>query len=314
MYSAAPWQVTWNLSSEIYTPGSNGSITGNFLNSGYSDLSLDEIRLRLDWQESGWYDWEVGRTLGPNEHHYFSISFPIPADVIGVRNFYLGAVTRDVFPQFNLVSYGYQSQPSQNLGLPVFSETTEPGSLKIMPMPVYDAFVSRSVHHIDAPTVDPIVRTIEGWGFNPHTVGIDIFTDFANIPYAVRENIARSDCVIAIATKRDQSAITGLWKTLEWLHGEVGIAFGVDKPILVLRDYEVQLGGLPSSIPSWQIPFDVYNLQAVDRDLARRMPQFRKEIADKKSRDFWSGVAKVGVPLALGFFLGAALGSKGSKR
>ncbi|HEY4672655.1 MAG TPA: hypothetical protein VIH03_00655, partial [Nitrososphaerales archaeon] len=80
-----------------------------------------------------------------------------------------------------------------------------------------------------------------------------------------------------------------------------------DKPIIVLRDYEVQLGGLPSSIPSWQIPFDTANLQAIKTDLSKKMQSFRSRIAEKKDKEFWDGVKRVALPAAVGFLVGAAV-------
>jgi len=47
----------------------------------------------------------------------------------------------------------------------------------------------------------------------------------------VNEEIRRANALIAIATPRYRDALKGLWGTLEWLHAEVGIAFGIDKPL-----------------------------------------------------------------------------------
>jgi hypothetical protein len=77
----------------------------------------------------------------------------------------------------------------------------------------------------------------------------------------------------------------------------------------VISDFEVQLGGLLSSLPPPQIVFDPNNLTSLSRDLSRVVPGFRSQIANKKNGEFWGGVAKVAVPVGA-FFLGAVLASK----
>jgi hypothetical protein len=48
------------------------------------------------------------------------------------------------------------------------------------------------------------------------------------------------------------------------IHGETGISYGIDKPILILKDKNVSLGGLPSylakSKPTIQLEFDPNDL------------------------------------------------------
>jgi hypothetical protein len=83
---------------------------------------------------------------------------------------------------------------------------------------------------------DPVVEMIREWGFNTVTVGIEIKVPEEQVPMKIREEIKSSDAVIAIATLRFIDALTGLWRTLEWFHNEVGIAFGVEKPLLILKD------------------------------------------------------------------------------
>ncbi|MDA4119939.1 MAG: hypothetical protein OK436_05070, partial [Thaumarchaeota archaeon] len=144
--------------------------------------------------------------------------------------------------------------------------------------------------------MNPIVAMVEEWGFTTHTVGVDIAADYPNLPFQVKNTIRANDCVVVIATKRDLSAISNRWKTFEWSHGETGIGFDAEKPILVLTDYEVQLGGLPASLSGPRIVFDVNNMAALPRDLSRVMPEFRNQIANVKHNEFWGGVAKVAVP------------------
>ncbi len=117
---------------------------------------------------------------------------------------------------------------------------------------------------------------IREWGFDTITVGIEVEVPEEEVPLRVREEIKRADALIAIATPRFGDALTGLWRTLEWLHGEVGIAFGVDKPLLILKDKRVSLGGLLSYLSgAGHIPyieFDPYNLEELKLKLSTVMP------------------------------------------
>lgn len=117
------------------------------------------------------------------------------------------------------------------------------------------------------------------------------------VPLKVKEELMKSDAVIAIATPRYLDALTGVWKTLEWLHGEVGIAFGIDKPLLILKDRRVSLGGLPSYLSRVKlapiIEFNPYDLDELKRGLSTIMPGFREWIETKRREEFFESLRKI---------------------
>jgi len=124
--------------------------------------------------------------------------------------------------------------------------------------------VSRGLSREDRAIGDPIAEIIREWGFETITVGIEVEAPEEQVPLKVKEKIKKCDALVAIATSRYRDALTGLWRTLEWLHGEVEIAFGIDKPLLTLKDKRVSLGGLPGYLSELKqtpiIEFDPYNL------------------------------------------------------
>ncbi len=67
---------------------------------------------------------------------------------------------------------------------------------------------------------------IREWGFKTVTVGIEVKVPEEQVLIAVRTEIERADAIIAIATPRHLDALTGLWRTLERLYSETGIAYG----------------------------------------------------------------------------------------
>jgi hypothetical protein len=71
-----------------------------------------------------------------------------------------------------------------------------------------------------------------------------------------------------VATRRNYDQITSTWRTLEWLHSELGIAYGINKPLLVLKENTVKLKGLPSYLTSFDnniplVKFDRSNLDEI---------------------------------------------------
>lgn len=160
-------------------------------------------------------------------------------------------------------------------------------------------FVSRGLRTEDRVIGDPIAEMIREWGFETVTVGIERQVPEEQVPMTVREEIRRADAIIAIATPRYMDALTGFWKTLEWAHGEIGIAFGIDKPLLILKDRSVSLGGLPSYLETQkQIPnieYSPYNLEELRIGLSTAMPGFREWIESKRKQEFFNDLGKIAI-------------------
>jgi hypothetical protein len=151
-------------------------------------------------------------------------------------------------------------------------------------------FLSRGLSPEDRAIGDPIAKIIRELGFQTITVGIEVKAPEEEVPETVKKEIKNSDALIAIATPRFMDAFTELWKTLEWLHAEIGIAFGIDKPLLILKDRQVSLGGLPSYLGRQQKPvieFDASNLDILHQQLSVAMPIFREWVKVKREHEFY---------------------------
>jgi len=86
-------------------------------------------------------------------------------------------------------------------------------------------------------------------------------------------------------------ALKGVWITLEWLHAETGIAYGLNKPLLILKDRKVTLrSSLPGYLAKSErvpiIEFDPYNLEELRNKLSAVMPKFREWIESKKRQEY----------------------------
>ena len=270
------WNIRWNYDKPAYEPGKQALVNFWIENLGDTYLYLSDLRLNFDF---GFYNLEpIAGMVRPREHRYLgNVRLPLPNHAVGQRNF---VVSYRV--------YEYANGSWLDLGV----HQSQQYWIGIYPRPFYRVFVSRGLRPEDRAIGDPIAAAIREWGFKTVTIGIERQVPEEQVTTAAREEIKQADAVIAIATPRFLDALTGLWKTLEWLHGEVGIAYGKDKPLLILKDKRVSLGGLPSYLAELDrlplIEFDPYNLNEIPSLLAAVMPSFRDWIASKRRREFFA--------------------------
>jgi hypothetical protein len=224
------------------------------------------------------------------------MNLALPADVVGQKVFTLKYRIHE-YINGNWVDLGFHSAPSGFW-------------IGIYPGPLYTAFLSRGLRIEDRVIGDPVAEMIREWGFNTVTIGIEVDASEHEVDIKVREYIQTSDALIAIATPRFLDALSGLWRTLEWCHSELGIAFGIDKPLLILSDNRVSLGGLPSYLTtSGRVPkieFDSNNLELLRIQLSAGMPGFREWVAAKRAQEFRDTLKRIAVG-SLAFIGGVAV-------
>lgn len=138
---------------------------------------------------------------------------------------------------------------------------------------------------------------IEEWGFQANTVGIEVKVSDTHVPQRIRQEILWANGLIAILMPRIMDSITNLWKTLEWAHDEIGIAYGIDRPLLLLKDKRVKPGGLPSYLmkqgQALYLEYDSNNLNQLKYRLALLMPSFRQWIESQNSQAFLNTLGKI---------------------
>jgi hypothetical protein len=155
----------------------------------------------------------------------------------------------------------------------------------IIHAPRFRAFISRSNHAVDRPIADAIVSLIQRWGFDTHTVGInEIERVEGRLPDRIVEEIAKSDCVFAIATPRDVSSIPNLFRTLTWLHNEVSFSFMAKRPTLLIADQTVLLDGLTGTDKIPTIRYVASDLTSFLMHLNGLMPTIRQVLRDETLR------------------------------
>ncbi len=275
------WIISWNFNKQSYIPGESALVSFWLENKGDTALFLSELMLYFDF---GSYNIvSIRGEVLPRENKFLgNVSLLLP-NYVGKKIF---KVVYRIYEYINnnwvdVGCYGFDYQYFINM----------------YPMPFYKVFISRGINIEDMTIGNPIAEIIKEWGFETITVGIEIKVTDDQVLQKIKEEISRSDALIAIATPRYMDTLTGFWKTLEWLHGEVGIAFGIDKPLLILKDKGVSLGGLPSYIAEMKqapiIEFDPYNIDELRINLSIIMPGFRGLIKDKKAQEFWDAFGKI---------------------
>ncbi len=294
------WTLRWQFDKSTYQPGDQVRLNFWVDNTGDTVLFASEIGLQLEFQlkENLYYRKECAVQIAPRATQYVSsLPFEIPKTIAGILRYSVS---------YRLWEYSLASRTWQDLD-PFWEELR--WYIKVLPLPYYTAFISRGLPPEDRLVGDQIVEMISEWGFETFTVGIDELVDRRALASVVRQRITNSDCLIAIATPRYLDALTGYWRTLEWLHGETGIAFGTSRPLLILRDEAVAVGGLPGELRGLTAPYNPLNLEDLRQRLGAIMPMLRQWVVDKRRQEFLDSLAKVGVPLLIGGIVGFLVAS-----
>jgi hypothetical protein len=163
----------------------------------------------------------------------------------------------------------------------------------------YIVFLSRGIRGEDRSIGDFIAQRIRQWNFETRTVGIEINVPNEETSQYVRNKIKNADALIAIATPRSYDQVSNTWRTLEWLQSELGIAYGINKPLLILQENTVKLESLPSYLTSFEdiplIIFDRYNLYEIINNIDYYIPYFREAIKKDRVDNFFSSLIQAGI-------------------
>lgn len=195
-------------------------------------------------------------------------------------------------------SYNQAENNWTNHGLITVSQ---PQTIYVNHSPKYTAFISRSLDIKDRPLSDFACNSIQDWGFDTNTVGINKFTEpNEDVDQRIIKEIESSDCLIAIATPRDISLITNLIKTFAWLHSEVSVAHVLKKPLLIFADKNICKDGILNSVDV--VPYDPQDLSELQGLINLYMPIMREAIAKHKSSILAKAIQQHNKNVALGAF------------
>jgi len=274
------WIIRWNFDKPTYALGEQPIVSFWLENTGDTYLYLSNLELNFDF---GTYDFEnIGGMVSQRENKFLgNVSLPLPINVVGRKIFTFRYFMQEYINDNWIALGSYQSDKQY--------------FISVYPSPFYRVFVFRGLGIEDRAIGDPVAEMLREWGFETVTVGIEVKVPDEQIAMAVKGEVKRADGAIAIVTPRFTDAETGLRVTSEWCHNEIGISFGIDKPLLILKDRRVALGGLPSYLPPSypSIEFDPYNLDELRTGLSTVMPGFREWIETGRKQIFLESLKKI---------------------
>jgi len=109
-----------------------------------------------------------------------------------------------------------------------------------MPHIQFKAFLSCSLEENDQELVAFFGKLIKSFGIDPEAYD---YQDVGRIPDDIKERIIRSDCLIAIATRRKKIEGSDNWTCPDWIQHEIALANAYNKPIAIFVEDNVGIDG-----------------------------------------------------------------------
>lgn len=106
---------------------------------------------------------------------------------------------------------------------------------------LFKAFLSCSFAQEDREVIEFFKRLIRSFDIEPE---IYDYQEIGRLPDKVKEHIIRSDCLIAIATRRKKIEGSDFWACPDWIHHEISLANAYKKPIAIFFEEGVKIEGL----------------------------------------------------------------------
>jgi hypothetical protein len=286
-----------------YSPGETATVSFWVTNMGETIVYVDNLSMEFKF---GTYDLKqsIGGQIGRNQTTF-----------LGTMNMILPnyPVSNAIFKIFYEV-FEYRGNGPNNGWVNLGTYETEPKYfINILPTPFYKVYVSRGLSVDDRAIGDRIVQTLREWGLVDITVGINPVIPDSEVPTRIRTEIANADGLIAIATPRYIDALSGMTRTLEWLYSESGIAYGLNKPLLLIREKDVVVSGLPGYLSNISqlgvFEFSRSEMRDFPMKLTTVMPAFREAISTKKQFPILQAVAGIAAVVGTGLIISGILGA-----
>jgi len=209
-----------------FGPGEKGLAYVELRNDDPGAAFVANVWLHFDWQGDLSYPIKLGKLIMPGSKKTVGpIYFEIPNNIVGARKYKVGIETFD--QQYSAAWASHELLWTGDF------------DFQVEPYPTYTAFVSCSNRDEDRDIVDFIKSRIRIWGFDTITVGQEVKAS-GDLAQTIQDQATKADCLIAIATPRILDAITNAWETLPWVHGETGITYGKEKPMMPIVEKNFQ--------------------------------------------------------------------------
>jgi hypothetical protein len=278
--------LTWRFDKPYYSPSEIANIDFWLQNNGATYISISQISVEFEFGICKLAETICGmipplNSGSPNIGYLGTARVLLPSHRVGSQRF-----------SFKYILHEWINQK----WLPHPMLRSEQFIINVYSTPVYPVFLSRGIRFEDRIIGDQIAQIIREWGCDPVTVGINIHVPEHQVAAEIESQIQDSRGLIAIATPRIFEHSTLEWYTFEWLQSEAALAYAKRKPILILKDRTVTLGGLPSYLhPETQLEFDAMNLGDLKTKLSVIMPRFRRAIEQRATQEFYQSLADLAI-------------------
>jgi len=105
----------------------------------------------------------------------------------------------------------------------------------------FKAFLSCSFGEEDKEVIEFFKKMIKAFDIEPD---IYDYQEIGRLPDKVKENIIKSDCLIAVATRRNKLEGSDYWACSDWIQHELALANAYNKPIAIFVEDGVKIEGL----------------------------------------------------------------------
>lgn len=278
--------LTWRFDKPFYSPSENARIDFWLQNNGVNHIYISQISVEFEFGIYTSPETICGMIAPlnsglPNIGFLGAASVPLPSDRVGPQRFNFKYTIHEWINQ-KWVSHAVRRTPQFIVN--IYSTT------------IYPVFLSRGIGFEDRIIGDQIAQILREWGCDPVTVGINIHVPEHRVVSEIERRIQASRGLIAIATPRIYDRSTLEWYTFEWLQSEAALAYSKRKPILILKDRTVTLGGLPSHLhPGTQLEFDPMNMGDLKTKLSVIMPRFRRALEQRATQEFYQSLEDLAI-------------------
>jgi len=107
----------------------------------------------------------------------------------------------------------------------------------------FKAFLSCSFAEEDKEIIEFFQKIIKAFNIEPEIYN---YQEIGRVPDKVKEHIIKSDCLIAIATRRKKLEDSDYWTCSDWIQHELALANAYNKPIAIFVEEGIKIEGLIS--------------------------------------------------------------------
>lgn len=138
----------------------------------------------------------------------------------------------------------------------------------------FSAFVSCSVHPEDESIINRFLDVLKDCNIEPFVLGLKPEVEL--LREQIRSQIERTDCTIAIMTRRDKIEGRDAWKAPDWVRDESIIAKELGKPLAIFVEEGVEVGGILS-----ENMYVKFSRQNITQEIIDKINYYMRSLASK---------------------------------